>query len=122
LADRTTWAAETREEIAYQSIYDDATAIRQHLEGQGEPGPFAVIPNFLLASDGDGTLQQMSSARPPIRGHSLLSFSPVLGLRSGLSMRNAKPNCCTEGKSFEELRWIEARYGHIPEFRDASIP
>ena len=52
----TTYAAEMIDEITYQSIYDDAASIHEHLVQNLEHGLFHTIPSFLIVDGGDETL------------------------------------------------------------------
>lgn len=133
----TTWAAHAREEVTYQDIYDDATAIREHLQAQGDLGPFHIIPNFVMASGNDETLQRIA-VRLVREGQAGLTqdwgrfmayqrrFGEDFFGRAGAEIRSfyerRKSEHESEGTPIDELRMIEARYGHLDAFRNAKIP
>jgi hypothetical protein len=133
----TTYAAEAVSDITYQGIYEDAVSIHQHLVGNREHGLFHVIPSFLIPNGGDATLvdiaKQLLASGPAAKndwGRPMAytrQFGSNFFARAGAEIRTTYESMLAEARSKGEqpsdyLKWIEIRYGHIPDFKDANIP
>jgi hypothetical protein len=133
----TTYAADTTSEITYQGIYEDAVSIHEHLVRNHEHGLFHTIPSFLVANGGDETLAAIAkrlladgAAAEGDWGQPIAytrQFGSNFFARAGAEIRETYESMCTEARARGEepaefLKWIEVRYGHISDFKDAKIP
>jgi hypothetical protein len=137
LGGETTYAADTRSQVTYESIYNDAEQIHKHLASNGGEGLFHVIPSFLIANRGDEALGDVAkrllaegAAAEANWGREmayLRQFGSDFFGRTGAEIREYYESELAEAKRKREkpsdsLRFLEARYGHIPDFKDAKIP
>ena len=136
LGGKTTFAATTRETITPDIIREDMDEIRAYLAAAGESGPFHTIPNILIPSGGDPGLADL--ALDMIRSGDAASadwgrfiayqgqfgtdFFGLGGAQLREFFEGEQARLTSQGKSLDELEWINARYGHIPAFREARIP
>jgi hypothetical protein len=136
LGGKTTFAAKTRETITPDILREDMDEIRAYLAAAGEPGPFHVIPNVLIPSGGDRELADLALAM--IRSGDAASgdwgrfiayqrqfgtdFFGLAGAQLREFFEGEQARLTSQGKLLDELEWINARYGHIPAFREARIP
>jgi hypothetical protein len=133
----TTYAAEAVSEITYQGIYDDAVSIHEHLVDNNEHGLFHVIPSFLIANGSDKTLADIgkrllaSGAASKNDWGRPMAYTRQFGCdffaRAGAEIRDTYESMLAEAKAKGEepsefLKFIEIRYGSIPEFKNAKIP
>jgi hypothetical protein len=137
LGGSTTYAADTVDQISYQRIYDDATSIHEHLVRQQQPGLFQVIPSFLIVNRQDPTLARIAADLVSNCGGASESWgrhmaylrqfgADFFGL-AGAQIREYYDDAMAKAKSAghepsEFIRSIELRYGHLPEFINATIP
>jgi hypothetical protein len=133
----TTYAAEAVSEITYQGIFDDAVSIHEHLARNQEHSLFHVVPSFLIANGGDETLVDIAK-RLLASGEAAkddwgrpMAYTRQFGFdffgRAGAEIRASYESGLAEARSNGEepsdfMKWVEMRYGHIPEFRDARTP
>jgi hypothetical protein len=133
----TTYAAEAVDEITYQGIYDDAVSIHEHLVGNHGHGLLHIIPSFLIANGGDKTLSNIAKrllaggaaskndwGRPMAYAR---QFGSNFFASAGAEMRDTYESMLAESKAKGEepsefLKFIELRYGEIPDFKDAKVP
>ena len=136
LGGKTTFAAKTRETITPDVLREDMIEISAYLAAAGEPRPFHVIPNVLIPSGGDRELADFALAM--IRSGDAASadwgrfiayqrqfgtdFFGLAGAQLREFFEGEQARLTSQGKSLDELEWINARYGHIPAFREARIP
>jgi hypothetical protein len=136
LGGKTTFAAKTRQTISPDILREDMDEISAYLATAGEPGPFHVIPDMLVPSGGDRELADL--ALDMIRSGDAASadwgcfiayqrqfgtdFFGLAGAQVREYFEGERAKLEYEGKSLDELKWINIRYGHIPEFREAIIP
>jgi hypothetical protein len=136
LGGKTTFAAKTRETITRDILREDMDEICAYLGKAGEPGPFHVIPDMLVPSGGDRELADL--ALDMIRSGDAASadwgcfiayqrqfgtdFFGLAGAHVREYFEGERAKLEYEGKSLDELKWINIRYGHIPAFREARIP
>ena len=136
LGGHTTYAAESAEIITDQWIYEEAKSIHRHLVLKDDSSLFNVIPYFFIVNAGDDTLINIAKkllreiSAPADWGAALSSvrtFGSNFFRRAGSEIRSyydsEKEKLDNEEKPMPEyLRFIEARYGHIPDFREAVFP
>ncbi len=136
LGGKTTFAAKTRQTISPDIIREDMDEIGAYLATAGEPGPFHVIPDMLVPSGGDRELADL--VLDMIRSGDAASadwgcfiayqrqfgtdFFGLAGAQVRKYFEDERAKLEYEGKSLDELKWINIRYGHIPEFLEAKIP
>jgi len=132
----TTYAAKSElEKLTYNDIYDGAVSIHNHLIDEGDLGIVMVVPSFLIVNQGDETiaeiakrlLKESSAARADWERDLvyLRTFGTNLFGRAGCEIREfyeEKAKDLVEGRPSDIIQFIEARYGQIPDFRDAVVP
>src|SRR5262249_33030340 len=133
----TTYATEPVSITTYQGIYEDAASIHEHLVQNHEHGLFHVIPSFVIANGGDETLadiaKRLIAAGPAAsdnwgrRMAYIRQFGSSFFAQAGAEIRETYESMLAEARSkgeepSESLKWIEWRYGHISDFKDANIP
>jgi hypothetical protein len=132
----TTYAANAVEKLTYQSIHDDAQSINKHLPQQRQPTLFKTVPSFVIASGGDSTVEHIvqrlvcDDTVDTDWGRELAyvrEFGTNFFGRAGAELREYYDAQMAQAKALgrepdEFLKILEARYGHIPDFREAEIP
>jgi hypothetical protein len=133
----TTYAAKAVNEITYHGIFDDAVSIHQHLADNNEHGLFHIIPSFLIANGGDKTLADIakrllaSGAASKSDWGRPMAYTRQFGrnffARAGAEIRETYESMLTEARAKREepsefVKWIELRYGSIPDFKEAKVP
>jgi hypothetical protein len=132
----TIYAAGTVNDLSYQGIFDDAMSIHEHLVQNHEHGLFHLIPSFLIANGGNETLADIAKhllsngAAQDDWGRQMAytrQFGSNFFARAGAEIRSSYDDGLAAARAAGEepsefLKWIELRYGHLPEFKDAKIP
>ena len=137
LGGRTYFAAPSKSKnLTYNEIADSARSIRDHLVQSGLPPLFDTIPSFLISNRDDTTINDI--ARDLISTDPAgmkdwgreLAYSRMFGAdffrRAGSEIRSTYEEMNRRDDKSEGavtyLKFIEARFGHLPEFKDAVFP
>jgi len=136
LGGKTTFAAKTHEAVTPDILREDMNEISAYLAGEGEPQPFHAIPNTLIPSGGDSELANLalemikSGDAPNADWSRFMAYQRQFGTDffglAGAQLREffdrERAVLGGQGKPLDEIQWITARYGNVPDFRDARIP
>lgn len=133
----TYYAAKSDEdEPNYNDIFEGAVSIENYLSERGLPTPFEVIPSFVISNGGDATIKEIAKRLMSTDAASsqdwgreiayLEAFGHDYFSRAGSEIRlfyeTEKTKPIKEGEDRDDLKFLEARYGHIPAFKDAIFP
>ncbi len=137
LGGRTYYAGPAEgERVTYSEIFETAGVITQALAARSLPTLFNVIPSFVIPNSGDDTIKDIARHLIVADGPEtkdwgreaayIEAFGDNYFARAGCEIRvayeaeKAKPDISPANRDY--LQWIEARYGHIPAFKDAVFP
>jgi hypothetical protein len=133
----TTFASKSESDgVTYQGIFDGALEIHNHLLEQGQKGIIVDVPYFLMVNRTDPTLIDIAKRLLTITTADsdwgrhlayLRAFGSNFFGRAGCEIRSyyeaEKAKALSESRDPSEfLKFVELRYGHLPDFRDAIIP
>jgi hypothetical protein len=132
----TTYAANAVEKVTYQNIHDDAQSINKHLPQQRQPTLFKTVPSFVIASDGDSTVEHIvqrlvcDDTVDTDWGREIAyvrKFGTNFFGRAGAELREFYDAQVAEAKAQghepdEGVKFLQSLYGHIPDFSEAEIP
>lgn len=136
LGGSTTYASHATDQISVRRIQDDAAQIHDHLVRDGRQGLFHVVPSFLMVDRNDAALAEI--ARQLLAGGTAANEDwgrqvayvrqfgadffgrTVAEIREYYEAEMARARMSQE--EIESLKWIELRYGHLPQFEHAQIP
>src|SRR5262249_31148486 len=133
----TTYAADTVNEITYQSIYEDAATIHEYLVQNHEHGLFHILPSFLIANGGDETLgaiaKRLLASGAAAKGDwgrpmaYIRQFGSEFFASAGAEIRETYDSMLADARAKGEepsefVKMLELRYRHLPDFKDAKIP
>jgi hypothetical protein len=137
LGGSTTYASHATGDISHRRIQADAAQIHDYLIKDGRPGLFHVVPSFLVADRDDAALGEV--ARQLLAGSAAANDDwarqvayvrrfgvdffgrAVAEIREYYEAEMARAPSMSE-EEIESLKWIELRYGHLPQFTHAQIP
>lgn len=135
LGGSTTYAAEARDDVTYQGVYDDALSIHQHLVSEGDRGLFQVIPAFVIANGGDAVLSDVTK-RLIANGEAanddwgremayLRNFGSDFFGRLFSEARSIYDQGMAEARATGQepshvVKWIKAMHEHTPDFQNAK--
>jgi hypothetical protein len=137
LGGRTYYAQPSESEsTTYQEIADGARSIRNYLVQNGLQSLFDTIPSFLISNRDDATINDIAcdliSADPAGMkdwGRELAylrMFGADFFRRAGSEIRSTYEELSRRDDKSEGaatyVKFIEARFGHLPEFKDAVFP